>query len=203
VTRSRGLRLLPFLLLALPARAEEPMLPVAQQVPLLLKVLTYERTLMGSATSTLRVGFLYDPRAEESRRRFDEFEREFLPFADKTLKGHSVELVPVPFRPDLGAKASREAGRLDVVYVPPGDPAVLPAVRGWTRSEKILSATPVETFVQEGLSLGLVVRNGRTGVTINEAGSREEGRLWAEDFLRLCRVIRPQTAADGSQPAPG
>ena len=39
---------------------------------------------------------------------------------------------------------------------------------------KILSTTPVETYVHQGLSLGLVLRHGRIGVTINDDASRND-----------------------------
>lgn len=174
---------------ATPALAEEPMLPTEQQVPLLLKVLTYERTLMRVERPDLRVGVLFDPAAAESRRQFDDLERVFRTYADKTIRGHAVTLVPIPVAYLGKADLPPEAAGIHILYVPPSDLSIVPIVREWTRSRKILSATPVAAYVEAGLSLGLVVRNGRTGVAVNRAASGKEGKIWAEDFLRLCHVI--------------
>lgn len=175
-------------LLARGAQAAEPMLPVTQQVPLLLKVLTYDRTLMGSDSTTIRVGFIYDPLSPDSRRQLNDFLTELRGFADKTVRDHRVEFIPIPLDPSE-EELPAEANTVMVLFVPPSDPRIVPIVRSFTRTRKLLSATPVESYVEAGLSLGLIVRNGRTGVAINMAASGEEGRVWAEDFLRLCRII--------------
>jgi hypothetical protein len=187
----RLLLLLPLAAAALtaPAPAAETMLPVAQQVPLLLKVVTYEKTLMQPGATALTVGVLYDPDAPDSRRQFEEFERELRPYADKTVRGHAVVLVAVPWASWGKGDLPSEAAGVSILYVPPGDPSIVPLVCRWTRARKILSATPVASYVEDGLTLGLVVRNGRTGVTINRKASLEEGKVWSEDFLRLCRII--------------
>lgn len=185
----RGWWPLLLLLVATRAPAADPALPVAQQVPLLLKVLTYERTIMETDVTSVPVGFLYDPGNEGSRRQLDEFEGEFRQYADKTLHGHMVTLVPIPLA-FLGKEAlPPEAAGIRVLYVPPLGAAILPVVREWTRSRKILSVTPVSSFVDAGLTLGLVIRNGRTGVSINRSASDAEGKAWSDDFLRLCHVI--------------
>src|SRR5262249_25429394 len=59
-------------LLALPANAEEMALSAENQLPLLLKVLTYDRNLEQKAGKELAIGIVHDPSDRDSAKATDE-----------------------------------------------------------------------------------------------------------------------------------
>jgi len=186
---------LALLLTALPmaGHAADGMLPVSQQVTLLLKVLTYNRTLMQRQTPELQLAVVYQPDRPDSRESFEAFQAEFEKVADRTVRGHRVTLVPVPVR--SAEHWSPPTTPVDIVYVAPVADDLLPLLTAWTRERKIVSVTAIEGYVESGISLALVMRRNRTGVTISAPASALEGSRWSEEFLGLCRIV--------GQPAPG
>ncbi len=171
--------------------AAESDLPVSIQVPLIMKILTYERNLMNLHAPTLHMGFLYVPEEEESRACFESFRTELARFAGRTVGGHEILLVPFPVAAGDSLRWPAGEKSPEILYVAPGNEERIHAICRQSRARKVLTVTAVERYVEAGLCAAVVLRGDRrTGVTINLAASREEGRDWVAEFLRLCKIRR-------------
>jgi hypothetical protein len=180
------------LLLALCGRAAgaESHLAVGYQVPLVLKLLTYECKLMELRRQTIVMGILYRPADEASTRAFEQFRDEMKHFENRTIHNRKLVLEPLPVvEADSAGPAMRRA-HVDVVYVTPGFDADLESIFQATRRGSILSVTGVPAYVEMGLTVAVVRRGDQAGITLNLEASRMEGRDWNASLLQLCRVIR-------------
>lgn len=188
----RVVLLLVAILAAWPAVAccKGALLPVVNQVPLMLKVLTYESSLMSESANTIKVGILYLPKDANSETCFKEFSAEMLRYSGFTVRGRSVSIVPLPIEGGGEGDWSHRLLPLDVVYVAPGTEKILSTVTKITRSAKILTITAVEPFLSGGLSLGLLLVGDSPGIVINMPASQQEGCEWESSLLQVCRLIR-------------
>jgi hypothetical protein len=180
------------LLLALPAQVAvaDSYLAIDYQVPLILKLLTYENTLMSLHEQTIEMGILYRPRDSESKRAFEQFRKEMSLYSDRTIHDRRLILVPLGVaQADSVGTIIRRSG-VDVVYVGPGFEGDLGAIKVATRRGKVLSVTGVPAYVEQGLCVAAVRRGDQAGITLNLEASREEGRDWNASLLQLCRIIR-------------
>ena len=86
-------------------------------------------------------------------------------------------------------EAIRRAGAA-ALYVAPGLTSEIAAISAATRAAHILSLTPVESYVRNGLSVGFIASSGRTGLLVNLPASRAEQARLDAALLRLATVIR-------------
>jgi hypothetical protein len=169
---------------------QEALLPIANQVPLMLKVLTYESGLMLEPADTIRVGILYRPRSADSERCFEEFSTEMRKYEGFTVRGRTVSLVPLLNTGAMGDDWPHKLLPLDVLYVAPGSGDLLSRITKITRSAKILTITGIESYVDDGLSMGLFLANDGPEIAINMSASHQEGCEWEGSLLQVCRLIR-------------
>lgn len=165
-------------------------LAIDYQVPLILKLLTYENTLMALHQQTIELGVLYRPKDKESKQAFEQFRAEMNLYADRTIHDRRLILVPLAVVDADSIGAILRRSKVDAVYVGPGFDADLGAIMTTTRRDKVLSMTGVPAYVELGLCVAVVRRGDQAGITLNLEASREEGRDWNASLLQLCRIIR-------------
>ncbi len=180
------------LLLALLGQAAgaESYLDVEYQVPLVLKLLTYESRLMELQRQTIVMGIIYRPKDDQSRKSFEQFQAEMGHFENRTVRNRRLVVEPLPIAVADSAGPVMRRARVDVVYVTPGFDTDLASIFKATRQERILSVTGVPDYVEKGLAVAVVRRGGQAGITLNLEASREEGRDWNASLLKLCRLVR-------------
>ncbi len=172
-----------------PGAAASP-LPVAYQVQLLLKLLTYEFNLMGKPQPTITIGVLYRPEDDVSLRCFGSLESLFDERKDLSVRGHRLQLVGIPTRAEDSLRLPAGCPDVDILYVAPGNESRILAISRWTRDMNCLSVTGSEMAVEQGLSVALISRGEKEAITINLPASLEEGREWNVNVLQVARVIR-------------
>ena len=172
------------------ASRAEGELPIAYQVPLLMKLVTYEFNLMGKTKPTITIGVLYRPEDSGSLKCFETFEALFEQRRDLEIRGHPLQLVGIPVRSEGSLRLPPGHPDIDILYVAPGNEDRITAISRWTREMKSLSVTGSEASVEQGLSVALINRGAKEGITINLPASIEEGREWNVNVLQVARVIR-------------
>ena len=173
--------------------AEGTSLPATYQVPLMLKLVTYELNLMAKPEAVLRFGVLYRPEDPASRSSFKEIEEEFRHLGRTEVSGRRIELAPLPIAGDQPLRLPSGVAGIDVLYVTPGNEGRLESIIAWARGMKVLSVTADEKQAEQGLSIALVRRGLGSGVTLNLPASLEEGREWNVNILQIARVLRDST----------
>jgi hypothetical protein len=172
------------------ASRAEGELPIAYQIPLLMKLVTYEFNLMEKTKPAITIGVLYRPEDDGSSKCFGTFESLFRQRKDLEIRGHPLHLVGIPVRSEDALRLPPGHPDIDILYVAPGNEDRITAISRWTREMKSLSVTGSEASVEQGLSVALVNRGSKEGITINLPASLEEGREWNVNVLQVARVIR-------------
>ena len=187
--RACGICLLSAILSPIATPAESS-LPVKHQFPLIVKIMTYEKTLMTRAVGIINLGVVYrlgDPESEACMQDLLETAREF---GDLRIRNRALVLHPLPIPRDQPARTAIAGARLDALYVTPGFGDSIDEIVAGAREAKSLSITGTESFVERGISVGIVAREGRPRILIHMQGSREEGLQWDPGFLSLCTLLR-------------
>jgi hypothetical protein len=189
-----ALLLAPLALVPAPAAArsaaESMPVPVSLQIPLILKVLTYDRNLGSRAQSELRIGIVIAPRDPASVRARDELADVFGSLADKTVK--RLRLRPVMLEYGSAAQlegALRSAG-VNVLYVAPGNGPNVGEIARLARAAQIVSTTGVPEYVPQGIAVGIGEQQDRPQILINLPASRSEGSEFDASLLRIVKIVR-------------
>ncbi len=174
--------------------AQEMPVPVEVQVPLLLKILSFDRALTGSRTDPLVVGVVFQGRNRTSSEIGAEV-RSRLTAAGRPGGGRVIRVVSIDLdqTDDFLAMLLRDSVR--VLYVAPLRAIAISTVAAATREGLVVSFTGIPRYVEQGLAVGIDVNGMRPQIVVNLAASRAEGAQFSADLLKLVRLTGRETLA--------
>jgi len=172
------------------AQTEQMPVPADSQVPLLLKVLTFDRNFSQKITSALRIAIVYDPSNPESRRAQRDIADILDRFSTKTIKQLPIEYIPLQYRGEQTLDESAKAHNINVFYIAPGNARHLQALLRVSLEHQITTITGVPDYVVQGVAVGIEVReNHKPGIFINLSASKSHGCDFDAKLLQLARIV--------------
>ena len=179
------------LLFAAPAAAQTMPMPVDIQLPLFLKILTYDRSFQYKARSAITIGIIYVPGDAASVKAKDEMVQNLQRLADRTIKNLPIKHVVLEFRDVASLDRAVKAAKVNVFYVAPGLGEQIPSLVKMSRSYAITSATGVPEYVQQGIAVGIGMKaDKKPDILINLPSSRSEGSEFDASLLRIATVVK-------------
>jgi hypothetical protein len=192
-----GLRagLLALSLAAVAARssaAQEVAVPVSVQIPILAKILNFDRKFTERAGGRLTIGVLYQSRYRTSANVAAEVCRaleQLPPSAFGALE--SLERTCIAIDLDAISALDSAVKRLGirVLYVSPLRAVHLEDVAAVSRNAQVTTFTGVPRYVESGMAIGVDLKGERPEIVINLVASRAEGADFAAHLLKLARVL--------------
>jgi hypothetical protein len=179
------------LLLAVPGSGQTMPMPVDIQLPLFLKILTYDRSFQYKARSAIIIGVVYLPGNPESVKAKDEMVANLQRLSDRTIKNLPIKYVTLEFRDVPSLDKAVKAGKVNVFYVAPGLGDQIPSLLKMARTYAITTATGVPEFVQRGIAVGIGMKaDKKPDILINLPSSRSEGSEFDASLLRIATVVK-------------
>lgn len=169
------------------AAAEAMPLTPDLQVPLILKVLTYDRHFESKAGRELIIGVVYEQGDPESLKSASTIIATLLRFSGKTVKRLPIRYQLVPM--DQMARLVPSMG-ISVLYVAPGNARNLPALTRFSQANHVTTVTGVPGYVRQGVAVGIDVAQERAQILINLSSSKAEGSEFDASLLRIAIVIK-------------
>lgn len=173
-----------------PLRAEEMPLSPQLQVPLILKILTYDRHFESRFGEELMLGILYAPADPQSVKAANDFSDILYQYAGKTVKHLPVAKVLVEFTTPENLERSIAARNIDVLYVAPGNGKNIAAITKVSRERGVTTTTGVPEYVRSGVSVGLGVSQDRPQILINQPAAILEGSEFDPSLLRISTPVK-------------
>ncbi len=174
------------------ASAQEVAVPVAVQMPIMVKILNFDRKLSARTSGRLVVGVLFQGGYRTSAHVAEEVCRSLnaMPVgalgALETME-RSCVAIDLDDTPALDAALKRLG--VQVLYVSPLRAFPLDAVFAASRAARITTLTGVTRYVETGLAIGVDMKGDRPEIVINLAASRAEGADLTAHLLKLARVV--------------
>jgi hypothetical protein len=163
--------------------------PFDVQVPLMLKALTYDRSLKARAGDQVRIAVLHPSEGEPGA-------AENLATALRNLPGRTLNGLPVTFRHftvrnEAVVDQALRDGRWAAAYVMPGfSSQELTQIRRACESQRVLAMAADAGEVERGLAFGVDSRDGKPQLVVNLSSTRAFGSEFDLALLRLSRVIQ-------------
>jgi hypothetical protein len=193
--KSKTIAIALFLLIFLSAfrqtKAKEEMpVPPRIQIPILLKVLTYDRNFEKKVGDTLVIGILYDSQDEDSKKIKEKVSDVLDSLSGKTVKDVPFTYVDLDYSSKNSLKNSIESKKVDVLYIAPAGIGYLKSIVQISQKYKILTITGAPDYVKKGISVGIGLKEKKPEIWINLSSAKAEGSDLPANLLRLCKVIR-------------
>ncbi len=160
--------------------------PVSRQVPLLTRVLAFDRSLEGSGPLT--VALVYQERNRESRAARDAFIAA-LQAQPQTVHGRPIRVASVAVTSASGLAAQLRQASADAAYVAPLQGIDAGAVGRAASSARVLSITGVRDYVSAGVAIGVGLRGGRPEILLNRRAAEAAGADLSARLLQLATTV--------------
>lgn len=172
------------------AHAQEMAAPAAIQVPLLFKILTFDRrmgTRPPGQVMVIAVVFQSGYRASlvAKNQVVDALEA----MESSTISGHPVRWVAVEWKDREQLRLALIHERTDVVYLTPVRGVELDHITRAARAGGMTTFTGVPLYVEQGFGLSVGIVRDRPQIIVNLPATRAEGSDFTSQLLRLCKVI--------------
>jgi hypothetical protein len=172
---------------ALPA--QEMAVPVEVQVPLLLKVLAFDRRLAAVADESVVLGVLYQGKFRTSANVAGEVRDAIKHLPRASVGGRPLRVVHIDLDDTASLAAALGRHAVDVLYVAPLRAADLRSVSEACRANGVRTVTGVPAYVETGLAIGIGVKAERPEIVVNLIASRAEGADLNAQLLKLARIV--------------
>jgi hypothetical protein len=171
-------------------QAQEMDAPAQVQIPLLYKILTFDRRLGDRAPGNeLVIAILFQTGYRGSLVARDQAVDALNEMRDSTISGHPVRWVAVEWKDVESLRASLVRYRVDVIYVTPLRGVDLDPLKMAARASSITTFTGVPDYVERGLALGVGIAREHPEIIVNLGAARAEGSDFTSQLLRVSRVI--------------
>lgn len=169
--------------------AQEMVVPMNVQVPLLLKILRFNRTQQFKTADELVIGIVYQGKFRTSLNLKDEFMKEIGNSSSAKYYHKPIRCLPIDLG-DAGDLTEAMAGvNVDVLYVTPLRAVAMETIAGVSRAKKIVTLTGVPDYVEAGLAVGTDAKGGKPLIVINVTAAKAEGADFSSQLLKMSKVI--------------
>lgn len=179
-------------LVGLPALGQQ-MVPAKLQVPLLLKVLDYDRNFEKKAGKQLMIGIVHDPNDRVSLDVTNEILDILVMYRDqrKTVRNVPIAVKSLSYQSAEALKRTVQREGINVLYVAPGLDHVVAEIARVCKDQdlQVTTVTGVKNYVEKGIAVG-VAKNPEPKIFVNVAASKSEGSEFDASLLRLAQIVR-------------
>ncbi len=170
--------------------AEETLVPLDRQAKLLLKVLSYDKTLQQRVGKQLSIGVLFDPDNAVSTAVARDGYTAFHQLRKFTVQGMKVTATMLAYRGGKELAAYMKEHGINTLYVTPGLDDALSTVLRVSRAMESNTITGVEKYVTAGVAVGVVLRGKQPKILINLVAAAEHGNKFSSEIFRVSEVIQ-------------
>lgn len=172
---------------ARPLVAQDMDVPVQVHVPILLKVISFDRQLRSRSAREVVVGVVMQGRNRASAVA-GAAAAEIFATPGTTVDGLPVRVVVV----DLDHQSIRQVlaqSSLTHLYVSPLRAIDISDLASRARAAGIVTMTGIPEYLERGLSVGVGLRGGRPRILVNVGASRAAGAEFSAELLKLADLV--------------
>jgi hypothetical protein len=181
------------LLLLMPLRGIAQSTPTgaALQVPVILKVLTYDRHFESKAGDAVVVGIVYVAGDPASTKVAEDVGQTFFGFKGKTVKKVPVNYAMLEYKGAADLERAIKAQKVNVLFITPGNDKNLTDILKISQADSITTVTGTPDYVKKtpGVSIGVGFRqDNKPQIHINLPSSKSEGSEFDASLLQIADV---------------
>ncbi|MEO0093984.1 MAG: YfiR family protein [candidate division WOR-3 bacterium] len=169
--------------------AQEMPVPMDLQLPLLLKVLTFDRNLKSRVGKEIVIGVIYQEKFRASLLIKDEFLRVLKELPIKDLADLPIKAKPIALGDEAILKTAIINDSIAILYVTPLRAFEISTIQALAGELKVLTLTGVPEYVKSGLAVGVGTKGERPLIIINLTQAKAEGADFSSQLLNLAKVI--------------
>ncbi len=168
---------------------EEMEVPVDIQIPLFMKILTYDRNLKKRVGDEIVMGVVYQEKFRKSLNVKTQLEKYLANSKEDKIDDVPFRYVLINLSSLSMFKAILAREKVDIVYIAPLRAAAVEALAADCRALGITSLTGVPAYCELGIAISIGSKGESPQIIINLPGAQSEGADFSSQLLKLAKVI--------------
>jgi len=168
---------------------EEMEVPVEIQIPLFLKILTYDRNLKERVGDEIVLGIVYQEKFRKSLNVKTQLEKYLENSKERQIDDVPFRYVLINLSSLSMFKAILEKEKVDIVYIAPLRAVAVDALAADCRALGITSLTGVPAYCESGIAISISSKGESPKIIINLTGAQSEGADFSSQLLKLAKII--------------
>lgn len=168
---------------------QEIQVPIEQQVPLLIKILSFDRNLRRNADKQIVFAILYQKKYRKSLDAKNDFEQAISKYSITKIDTLPIKLMAIDISEDSDLASIVNINRVNVIYLAPVKATNIGEITALSRSKQITTTTGVPEYVNAGISVGIGTKSEKPQILINLNSARAEGINFNSQLLKLAKII--------------
>jgi len=168
---------------------EEMEVPVDIQIPLFLKILTYDRNLKERVGDEIVMGVVYQEKFRKSLNVKTQLEKYLANSKEDKIDEVPFRYVLINLSSLSMFKAILTREKVDIVYIAPLRAIAVEALAADCRAMGITSLTGVPAYCELGIAISIGSKGESPQIIINLPGAQSEGADFSSQLLKLAKVI--------------
>jgi hypothetical protein len=169
--------------------AQDMDVPMAVQIPVMLKVLSFDRQLRARAGNEMVIGVVYQSGNRASTLAREDAVRLLSAARDETI-GLPIRVIVIDLDRDDLAEILKQRS-FTALYIAPLRATNIGALAAVFQQAGARTMTGVVRYVDLGLAIGVGQQGGRPKIFMNLQSSRLEGADFPAELLKLAQIVRP------------
>jgi S1-C subfamily serine protease len=179
------------LTVAAPLRsAADALVPADLQAAIITRLLGYDRALKNRVKSAVVIGVVVKPSERSSAKAEQEIRQAFEALGKPEAQGLPLRLASHSLKDIATLGPWLTEARVSLLYVTPGLEGEVDAISKACADAGIPAVSPVRSFVERGLAVGVILKSDRAGILVNLPVARAAGMDLDPKLLGLSEVIR-------------
>ncbi len=169
--------------------SQDIQVPVEQQAPLLIKILSFDRNLRRNADKQIVFAILYQKKFRKSLDVKTNFEQAISKYSLTKIDSLPIKIVAIDISEDSDLVSIVTINRVNVIYLAPVKATNIGDITTLSRMKQITTMTGVPDYVDAGISVGVGAKGEKPQILINLNSARAEGINFNSQLLKLAKII--------------
>jgi hypothetical protein len=175
---------------AIAAFCQDMQVPIEQQVPLLAKILSFDRNLAKRAENEIVFAIVYQKKFRKSYDAKINFEETVGRLSLTKVDSLPIRFISIDISDDTNLSTALEKNGVNVLYMAPIKAIKIDEITAMSRRLQISSLTGVADYVDKGVAVGIGAKGDRPEIIINLAAAKAEGINFNSQLLKLAKIIQ-------------
>jgi hypothetical protein len=163
--------------------------PVEQQVPLFLKILSFDRNLTERAGKQIVLAVIYQKKYRESLDAKNEFEDVTGKSAITKIDSLPIKFIAIDMSDNTDLVSTIDKNQVDIIYLAPVKALKIESITAISRQKHLITLTGVPEYVQAGVAVGIGAKGDKPQILVNLPAAKAEGINFDSQLLKLAKII--------------
>jgi hypothetical protein len=177
------------LLLTAVAWCQDMQVPVEQQVPLIMKILSFDRNLTKRVDKEIVFAIVYQKKFRKSLDTKLGFEETLDKLSLTKIDSLPIKFISIDIGDDTNLASVLDKSKINVLYLAPVKTIRVEEISEISKRLQITTITGVAEYSEKGMAVAIGAKGDKPEIIINLTAAKAEGINFNSQLLKLAKIV--------------